>query len=233
MASLFLAALALPAGRAPRLRSEAGATLRFDLAADPRTLNPLFLAPDAASVEQQVARLVFEPFIDLDAQGRPQAALLSEIPTRANGDLSADGRTIRYRLRPGVRWSDGVPVTAADVLFTLRAILDPSNPVRSHEGYDFIDRAYALNPRTVLFHLRRAWAPAVMTYFSYGFSAAVRVAGARLARRSAARARTVQRRADCRRRPVSFSFVAARRRIAICGQPALLARQTGGRESRR
>jgi peptide/nickel transport system substrate-binding protein len=168
--AFLLAALVLPAGCAPRLRSEAGATLRFDLAADPRTLNPLFLAPDAASVEQQVARLVFEPFIDLDAQGRPQAALLSEIPTRANGDLSADGRTIRYRLRPGVLWSDGVPVTAADVLFTLRAILDPSNPVRSHEGYDFIDRAYALNPRTVLFHLRRAWAPAVMTYFSYGFS---------------------------------------------------------------
>ncbi|MGC2408239.1 MAG: peptide ABC transporter substrate-binding protein [Candidatus Cybelea sp.] len=168
--AFFLAALVLPTGCAPRLRSEAGATLRFDLAADPRTLNPLFLAPDAASVEQQVARLVFEPFIDLDAQGRPQAALLREIPTRANGDLSADGRTIRYRLRPGVRWSDGVPVTADDVLFTLRAILDPRNPVRSHEGYDFIDRAYAPDSRTVLFHLRRAWAPAVMTYFSYGFS---------------------------------------------------------------
>jgi peptide/nickel transport system substrate-binding protein len=168
--AFFLVALALPAGCSPARRSEAGATLRFDLAADPRTLNPLFLTPDAASVEQQVARLVFEPFIDLDAQGRPQAALLREIPTRSNGDLSADGRTIRYRLRPGVRWSDGVPVTAADVLFTLRAILDPRNPVRSHEGYDFIDRAYALNSQTVLFHLRRAWAPAVMTYFSYGFS---------------------------------------------------------------
>jgi peptide/nickel transport system substrate-binding protein len=168
--ALFLAALAGPAGCAPGLRSEPGAALRFDLAADPRNLNPLFLTPDAASVEQQVARLVFEPFIDLDTHGHPQAALLREIPTRGNGDLSADGRTIRYRLRPGVRWSDGVPVTAADVLFTLRAILDPRNPVRSHEGYDLIDRAYAPNPQTILFHLRRAWAPAVMTYFSYGFS---------------------------------------------------------------
>jgi peptide/nickel transport system substrate-binding protein len=168
--AFFFAAVAAAAGCAPAPRSEPGATLRFDLAADPRTLNPLFLAPDAASVEQQVARLVFEPFIDLDAQGHPQPALLREIPTQGNGDLSADGRTIRYRLRPGVRWSDGVPVTAADVLFTLRAILDPRNPVRSHEGYDLIDRAYAPNPQTVLFHLRRPWAPAVMTYFSYGFS---------------------------------------------------------------
>jgi peptide/nickel transport system substrate-binding protein len=144
--------------------------VRFDLAADPSTLNPLFLHQDAASVEQQVARLAFEPFIDLDPKGKPTPALLAEIPTVANGGVSADGRTITYRLRKGVLWNDGVPVTSADVLFTLHAILDPSNPVRSHEGYDLIDRATAPDAQTVVFHLRRAWAPAVMTYFSYGFS---------------------------------------------------------------
>ena len=144
--------------------------LRFDVAADPQTLNPLFLHPDAASVEQQLARLVFEPFVDLDARGRPVPALLSEIPTRADGGLSADGRTIVYRLRRGAVWSDGKPVTAQDVLFTLHAILDPRNPVRSHEGYDLIDAAAARGARTVVVHLKRAWSPAVMTYFSYGFS---------------------------------------------------------------
>ena len=51
-------------------------TVRFALAADPQTLNPLFAHPDAASVEQQAARLVFEPFVDLDARGRPVPALL-------------------------------------------------------------------------------------------------------------------------------------------------------------
>ena len=145
-------------------------TVRFALAADPQTLNPLFAHPDAASVEQQVARLAFEPFIDLDRAGRPVPALLYQIPTRANGGLSADGRTIVYRLRPNVKWSDGVAVTSDDVLFTLQAILDPQNPVRSHEGYDLIDRAFARDSHTVVFHLRHAWAPAVMTYFSYGFS---------------------------------------------------------------
>lgn len=144
--------------------------LRFDLAEDPRNLNPLFSNPDAASVEQQVARLTFEPFIDLDVSGRPVPALLAAIPTRQNGGVSADGRTIRYVLRSGVKWSDGTLVGAADVLFTLRAILDPRNPVRSREGYDLIDRAYAQGNRNVVFHLKRAWAPAVMTYFSYGFS---------------------------------------------------------------
>ncbi len=169
IASLWLA-LAVAAGCGQAVTGLGTHTLRFDLAADPRNLNPLFITPDAASVEQQVARLVFEPFIDFDRNGRPHPALLDEIPTRRNGGLSADGRTIRYRLRPGVEWSDGRPVTAADVLFTLHAILDPHNPVRSHEGYDLIQRAEARGSRTIVFHLRRAWAPAVVTYFSDGLS---------------------------------------------------------------
>jgi len=149
------------------VRPPAG-TVRFDVSADPRTLDPLLANPDAASVEAQLARLSFEPFVDVDARGRLVPVLLERIPTTANGDLSSDGRTIRYRLRAGVRWSDGLPVTAADVLFTLGAILDPRNPVRSHEGYDAIDRAYALGPRVVVVHLKRSWAPAATTYFSNG-----------------------------------------------------------------
>ncbi|MGA2759630.1 MAG: peptide ABC transporter substrate-binding protein [Candidatus Cybelea sp.] len=166
---LWLAALSLGAGCAPPSQP-ARDTVRFDLAADPQNLNPLFLTPDAASVELQAARLAFEPFIDRDPAGRPLPALLEVVPTRANGGISADGRTILYRLRSGVQWSDGRPVTSADVLFTLRAILDPRNPVRSHEGYDLIDRAFARGPRSVVFHLRRPWAPAATTYFSYGVS---------------------------------------------------------------
>ncbi|HEY1655187.1 MAG TPA: peptide ABC transporter substrate-binding protein [Candidatus Tumulicola sp.] len=145
-------------------------TVRFAIAADPQTLNPLFLHPDAASVEAQLARLAFEPFVDLDAHGRPVAALLATIPTVRNGGVSPDGRTIRYRLRPNLRWSDGVALTSQDVLFTLQAILDPRNPVRSHEGYDLIDRTQAPDPRTVVLHLRRPWAPAVATFFSSGLS---------------------------------------------------------------
>jgi peptide/nickel transport system substrate-binding protein len=144
-------------------------SVRFDLAADPSNLNPIFLHQDSASVEQQVARLAFLPFIDLDAHGHTVPELISRIPSVANGDVSADGRTITYHLRPRVYWSDGVPVTASDVLWTLHAILDPNNPVPSREGYDLIDRAQAPDAHTVVIHLRHAWAPAVTTFFSYGF----------------------------------------------------------------
>ncbi len=173
-----LAALALAAtaacsgphqGGAPAQRPRAANSLRFDLAADPANLNPLFLHQDAASVEQQVARLAFLPFLDLDSRGRFIPELVTRVPTVANGDVSADGRTIIYHLRPNVRWSDGLPVTANDVLWTLHAIMDPNTPVPSREGYDLIDRAYAKSPHTVVFHLRHAWAPAATTFFSYGF----------------------------------------------------------------
>lgn len=145
-----------------------GATVRFDVAADPANLNPLFAHADAGNVEQQLAHLAFEPFYDLDSHGKPVPELITEIPSLRNGGLSADARTLVYHLRPQLRWSDGVALTARDVLFTLHAILDPHNPVGSHAGYELIDRADAPDAHTVRFHLRHAWAPALATFFTYG-----------------------------------------------------------------
>ncbi|GAC1418823.1 MAG: peptide-binding protein [Candidatus Velthaea sp.] len=147
---------------------KAAPTVRFDIPADPATLDPLFAHSDANSVEQQVARLAFEPFIDIDAHGRQVPVLLQRVPTVANGDLSKDGRVITYRLRRNVKWHDGQPVTARDVLFTLGAINNRRNPIRSREGYDRISRAVRLDDYTVRITLRSAWAPAVATIFSYG-----------------------------------------------------------------
>ncbi len=162
--SLALAGCAHGGGGAAAARDG----VRFDIAADPQTLDPLFAHVDASLVEPQLARLIFEPFFDLDERGRPVPALLREIPTLRNGGISPDARTLTYRLRKGVVWSDGVAVTAADVLFTLHALLDPANPVRSRAGYDLIDRATAPDPHTVVFHLKQPWAPAVATFFAYG-----------------------------------------------------------------
>ena len=61
-------------------------------------------------------------------------------PSRTAG-VSRDGRTITYHLRANVKWQDGVPVTARDVVWTLAAILDDRNPVRSRAGYDRVARA--------------------------------------------------------------------------------------------
>ncbi len=166
MGIVFALAACSRAGTGPGVGT---AAVRFAIAADPSNLNPLFMHPDSASVEAQLARLSFEPFVDMDASGRLIPVLLAEIPTRANGGISHDGRTITYHLRH-LRWSDGVPLTSADVLWTLHAILDPRNPVRSHVGYDRIVSATAPNATTVILHLKSAWAPAITSFFSYGTS---------------------------------------------------------------
>jgi peptide/nickel transport system substrate-binding protein len=171
VALALLLVLTLASTACSRVASGGGGqsgTVRFSIAADPQTLDPLFAHADAASVEQQLARLAFEPFIDVDPQGRPVPVLLARIPTLANGDISRDGRTIVYRLRHGVTWQDGVPVTARDVLFTLHAIVDDRNPVASREGYDRVARAERIDDSTVRVVLRAPWAPAVATLFSYG-----------------------------------------------------------------
>ncbi|MEA2690469.1 MAG: peptide/nickel transport system substrate-binding protein [Candidatus Eremiobacteraeota bacterium] len=144
------------------------AVVRFALAADPQSLDPLFAHVDANSVEQQVARLAFEPFIDVDEHGAPVPVLLDRVPTVENGGVSRDGRSITYHLRRGVRWEDGVAVTAHDVVWTLHAILDDRNAVRSRAGYDRVAKAEALDDRTVRVTLKEPWAPAVATLFSYG-----------------------------------------------------------------
>ena len=47
------------------------------------------------------------------------------MPTEANGGVSADRKTVVWKLREGLRWSDGSPVTAADIVFTTAYCPDP------------------------------------------------------------------------------------------------------------
>ena len=57
-------------------------------------------------------------------------------------DVSEDGKTFVYRIHPDAVWSDGVPLTADDIVFTLESIVDPDqfdplwegHKLRSHSG---------------------------------------------------------------------------------------------------
>jgi peptide/nickel transport system substrate-binding protein len=94
----------------------------------------------------------------------PELALA--VPMQANGGISADGLRITYRLRRGVKWQDGAPFTAADVLYTWRQMLNPNNAVVSRVGYDVISRIDAPDPYTIVVRLKRRFAPFVATFFA-------------------------------------------------------------------
>jgi peptide/nickel transport system substrate-binding protein len=132
---------------------------------EPATLD-LFYASGAQSAAT-IARVAVEGLVGVDPEGNLFPVLAREVPTVANGGvkLSPDGgaMSVRYRLRDGVKWSDGAPFTSADVRFTWRAIMtDPK--VASREGYDRIDDVETPDELTALV-LYRTLDPAYTSRF--------------------------------------------------------------------
>jgi peptide/nickel transport system substrate-binding protein len=140
-------------------------TIAFNVSEDPHSLNPILAQSDD---ERQIAHLAFDMLLDVDPQGRQIPALALAVPTRGNGGISGDGRTVTYHLRRDVLWQDGQPFTSRDVAFTWRAIVAPRNNVPSTQGYDLIERIDTPDPYTAIVRLKRAWGPAVQTFFTYG-----------------------------------------------------------------
>ncbi len=92
--------------------------------------------------------------------------LAMRIPTLRNGDISKDGLRITYHLRRGVRWQDGAPFDARDVIYTWRQMLNPRNLVVSRVGYDLIRRIDERDPYTIDVHLKQPFSPFVATFFT-------------------------------------------------------------------
>jgi peptide/nickel transport system substrate-binding protein len=130
----------------------------------PATLDPLLLSGPAAS---DVGPLLFSYLLTTDSSGALAPDLAVRVPTLANGDIAPDGRTITYRLRRGVRWHDGTPFGARDVVATYRAVMDGRNPVPSRLGFDQVADIRALGDATVRVRLRAPFAP----FLSYFFAA--------------------------------------------------------------
>jgi len=85
-----------------------GGTVTISLVSEQRILNPALRASTGVYV---VTSKIIEPLVDLDGEGKP-APVLAE-----SWESSADGKTITFRLRQGVKWHDGKPFTSADVQY--------------------------------------------------------------------------------------------------------------------
>ena len=87
---------------------------------DPRTFNPILIT-DATSGE--MTNNLFEGLIRVNP-----ITTLPEPGLAEKWEISADQKTITFHLRHGVKWWDGQPFTARDVLFTMKVIYDPNVP---------------------------------------------------------------------------------------------------------
>jgi peptide/nickel transport system substrate-binding protein len=78
------------------------------------------------TTSEAVAHLVTDSLFQYDATLRLVPRLA------ASWKVSADGREVTFRLRDGIRWQDGTPVTARDVAFTIRKVREPATEARSY-----------------------------------------------------------------------------------------------------
>ncbi|MDP1749931.1 MAG: peptide ABC transporter substrate-binding protein [Reyranella sp.] len=89
----------------------------------PTLLNPHFAV---GTKDQDGSRLFYEPLAAWDAEGNLKPKLAAEIPSRENGGLSADGKSVTWKLKQGVTWHDGKPFTADDAVFNWQYAKDPA-----------------------------------------------------------------------------------------------------------
>jgi len=101
----------------------------------PANLNVL-LADGVSVTGQRIATNVLQNLLTVDETGAYVPQLAEAVPS--GEDLVEGPLRVTFRIRPEARWSDGRPVTAADVAFTWRTMTDPANEVASRTGWDRI-----------------------------------------------------------------------------------------------
>ncbi len=124
---------------------------------DASNLIPL-LATDSAS--HSISGLIFNGLVKYDKD-------LNIVGDLAESwDISKDGLVITFRLRKGVRWHDGQPFTAEDVLFTYRLTIDPKTPTAYAGDFLKVKKAEVLDPLTFRVIYDKPFAPALMSWSS-------------------------------------------------------------------
>ena len=98
----------------------------------PTLLNPHFAT---GTKDQDGSRMFYEPLAGWDPEGNLIAVLAAEVPTRDNGGLAADGRSVTWKLKQGVKWHDGKDFTADDVIFNFEYVTDPATAAITSGSY--------------------------------------------------------------------------------------------------
>src|ERR1041384_3594988 len=86
-------------------------------------------------------------------------------PLLATEWKTPDATTIEFTLRSGVKFHDGSPLTAEDVVYTLNLIADPGSKVSTPANYAWIDKAEKAGDLAVRVKLKRP-TPAALEYFA-------------------------------------------------------------------
>jgi peptide/nickel transport system substrate-binding protein len=95
-------------------------------------LNPHFAV---GTKDQEGSRIFYEPLAGWDTDGNLLPVLAAEIPSKENDGLAEDGRSVVWKLKRGVKWHDGMPFTADDVVFNWEYARNPETAAVSIASY--------------------------------------------------------------------------------------------------
>ena len=112
----------------------------------PSIMNP-YLSGGTKDIE--AASMVIEPLARYNETGALVPFLAEDIPTVGNGGVSEDLTTITWKLKPGLLWSDGTPVTSADVAFTAEYCMHPEGGCAQAAKFDGVSTVEAIDDLTV------------------------------------------------------------------------------------
>jgi len=135
----------------PLVEGVAGDTLMACITSEPPHLNPQLSTQGA--VGKYVGSFIFENMIDLDNE------TLEFIPWLAERwEIADDNLTYTFYLNKAAKFSDGVPLTAHDVLFTFNVINDPKNDTANLRNYlNDIESVEVIDDHTVAFKMKRPY----------------------------------------------------------------------------
>jgi peptide/nickel transport system substrate-binding protein len=132
-----------------------GDTLVVGTIGEPSNLIPL-LATDSSS--HDVAGQIFNGLVRYDKNLRLEGDLAER------WEIAANGLTITFHLRRNVRWHDGAPFTARDVLYTYKVTIDPNTPTAYAEDFKQVQSVTAPDPYTVVVTYGKPFAPALASW---------------------------------------------------------------------
>ena len=121
--------------------------LKLGWTKEPDNLN-VFIGYEAVTYE--IWALNYDALFSVGDHNQATLNLATEFPTQQNGGISPDGKVWTIHIRSGVKFQDGVPLTAADVAFTYNYII--KNKMANLLNYvQGIETVKALNPTTAQF----------------------------------------------------------------------------------
>ncbi|HSH72986.1 MAG TPA: peptide-binding protein [Methylophilaceae bacterium] len=135
--------------------SESGGTLVDAMTGEPSGLIAMIAGESAASA---IASNIFNSLLKYDKNLELKGELAE------SWKISADQKTITFKLKPNLKWADGKPLTSADVLYTWKLVTDDNTRTPYGSDYKLVIKAEAPDPQTFQATYSQPFAPAMESW---------------------------------------------------------------------